>query len=96
VEKFPSIQGNLGRKISKHRRPYYPVSKNEIAPPRSIDGNPTFNLEQCSAKKSPACALSRPQVQLHPGTSHPPSDAAHIFTILKMLTTLKNKPCVNI
>jgi hypothetical protein len=48
MEKFPSIQGNLGRKISKHRRPYYPVSTNEIAPPSSIDGNPTFDLEQCT------------------------------------------------
>jgi hypothetical protein len=47
LEKFPSKQGNLGRKFSKHRRPYYPVSTNEIASPRSIDGNPTFDLEQC-------------------------------------------------
>jgi hypothetical protein len=50
VEKFPSSQRKLGRKISKHRRPYYPVTTNEIAPPRSIDGNPTFDLEQCSGQ----------------------------------------------
>jgi hypothetical protein len=47
VEKLPSFQGNLGRKISKYRRPYYPASTNEIAPPRSMDGNPPFDLEQC-------------------------------------------------
>jgi hypothetical protein len=35
VEKFPSLQGNLGQKISKHRRYFYPVSTNEIAPPCS-------------------------------------------------------------
>jgi hypothetical protein len=47
MEKLPSFQGNLGRKISKHWRHYYPASTNEIAPPRSIDGNPAFDLEQC-------------------------------------------------
>jgi hypothetical protein len=31
--------------LQKYR---YPVSTNEIAPPRSIDGNPTFDLEQCA------------------------------------------------
>jgi hypothetical protein len=47
VEKYPSLQGNLGQKNSKHWQLYYPVSTNEIAPPRSIDGNSTFNFEQC-------------------------------------------------
>jgi hypothetical protein len=49
MENIPSFQGNLGREISKNRRNYYPASTNEIAPPRSIDGNPTFDLEQCTA-----------------------------------------------
>jgi hypothetical protein len=47
MENILSLEGNLGRKISKNRRNYYPASTYEIAPPRSIDGNPTFDLEQC-------------------------------------------------
>jgi hypothetical protein len=48
MENIPSKQGNLGRKIFKNCRDYHPVSRNEIAPSRYIDGNPTFDCEQCS------------------------------------------------
>jgi hypothetical protein len=48
-EKFPSMQVNLGRKISKYMWTYYSVSTNEIVPPPHIDENLTFNLEQCNA-----------------------------------------------
>jgi hypothetical protein len=51
VENIPSLQGNLGRKISKNRQNYYPAFTNEIAPPRPIDGNPTLDLEQCSGTR---------------------------------------------
>jgi hypothetical protein len=51
MENIPSLEGTLGRKISKNRRYYYPASTNKIAPPRSIDGNPTFDLKQCTANK---------------------------------------------
>jgi hypothetical protein len=49
MENIPLLQGILGRKISKNRRYYYPASTNEIEPPCSIGGNPTFVLEQCRA-----------------------------------------------
>jgi hypothetical protein len=49
TSKFPLVHRQLGRKFTvQFLYENAAVSTNETAPPRPIDGNPTFDLEQCS------------------------------------------------